>query len=121
MSRLLVLALVVLTACSASSGEDDNVRVTEFSISAPGSLSSGEITFSVENNGEFSHTLVVTDQDGNVVTATDLIEPGSDAVMTIYLEQGTYQFTCRIVFQTEGGTIIDHYQEGMHAEVVVSE
>lgn len=74
----------------------------------------------VENYGEFSHTLVVSDASGTVVGATDLIGPEAETVLTVELLPGSYTFTCRIVKGLDDGTFVDHYQEGMSASVDVS-
>jgi len=82
-------------------------------------LRPGPVDIDIRNAGEFPHTLVITTGDGMVVTATGLVAPGEELEMAVTLDPGTYQFTCRIVSQTEDGRILDHYQLGMAETVTV--
>ena len=74
---------------------------------------------SVTNSGEFPHTLVISDENGTVITGTDLIAPGQTVALDVPLQPGTYQFTCRIVSQKPDGAIVDHFEEGMVQTVTV--
>jgi hypothetical protein len=97
------------------------VEIGEFWISpADGVLQVGTVELLVENYGEFSHTLVVSDASGTVIGATDLIGPEAQSILTVDLLPGSYTFTCRIVKGLDDGTIVDHYQLGMTASIEVS-
>lgn len=117
----LVLLLLVLAACGGQGVSNSDVEVGEFWIKpGNGVLQAGTVDLVVENYGEFSHTLVVSDASGTVVGATDLIGPEAETVLTVELLPGSYTFTCRIVKGLDDGTFVDHYQEGMSASVDVS-
>lgn len=123
--RLAVLALagtlaLLTTACDASTGSDVSVRLTEFSVTAPSAMPGGSGRIEIDNVGEFTHTLVITDANGQVAAATGLIPSGETTYLDIDLEPGTYSFTCRIVAQDGEGNLIDHYEAGMNAAVEVT-
>lgn len=115
----LAMAAIGMSGCAidaATSGFD----LTEFAVDGPGSLSAETKAVQVSNHGQFPHTLVVTDHQGQVVANTDLLQPGESVSLELDVDPGTYQFTCRIVTEIEGGAIIDHFQEGMSATVDVN-
>jgi hypothetical protein len=62
---------------------------------------------------------VVATETGTVLAASDVLAPEGRQTLTVRLEPGTYQLTCRIVFRGEDGLLIDHYQEGMGTEIDV--
>lgn len=111
---------LLLTACEVSTGADVAVQLAEFSVTAPKTLPAGSGRIEIDNVGEFTHTLVVTDANGEVAAATGLIPSGETAYLDIDLEPGTYSFTCRIVAQDGEGNLIDHYEAGMNAAVEVA-
>jgi hypothetical protein len=113
----ILVIVMALTACS-SPGADGSYELAEFSISGPTTTSSGEQTLEVTNSGEFSHTLLVTDIQGGVVAATELIPAGETGELTLDLEPGRYSFTCRIVAQDSDGNIVDHFEAGMSTTVI---
>lgn len=111
---------VLLTACAAGPQRPDAaVRLTEFGIDVPDTIGAEPVVIPVHNDGEFTHTLVISTLDGDVVTATDVIAPGDSAELDVDLAAGEYRFTCRIVVETESGEIVDHYARGMIADVEV--
>lgn len=114
----LAAAALVIAGCSSDS-TPAGFDLSEFDVDGPSSLPEGAQTIQVTNSGEFPHTLVVTDRDGNVVAGTDLLQPGEMTSIDLDVDQGRYQFTCRIVTEIEGGEIIDHFQEGMNTTVDV--
>ena len=72
--RRLVVPLLLLAACTNGS-TTDAVVLDEFSITLPDiDASTRELT--VRNEGDFTHTLVVSDEQGSVVFATGAIEAG---------------------------------------------
>ncbi len=93
--------------------------LSEFTISGPESLASGASTVEVANSGNLPHTLVITDDSGQVVAATDLIPPGETAALDVNLEDGRYSFTCRVVAENGEGEIVDHFEMGMSETVEV--
>ena len=119
--RSVALALLMLVAaCQTIAGSSTEVHVYEFGVDLESrTYKAGEVTLEVENEGEFGHTLVITAAGGHVVTAADLLGPGETAEMSVELAPGQYSFTCRIVAQDDEGNLIDHYEQGMRADVVV--
>ena len=122
--RLLTLAMVCLVACSAPTTPTTTgaveVELDEFYIEpAAEVIAAGDIIFDVFNEGEFPHTLVVAHQSGEVVFASDVVNPGERIEVDLDLLPDTYQLTCRIVVQFEG-QLIDHYQNGMGKSIEVT-
>lgn len=121
MTRWVLLLVLLVASCAApTSGEGaPAVDLREFSVNARGGFGSGLNEITVHNQGEFGHTLVIADETGAVVDATGVIPAGESSVFSVSLEPGTYEFSCRIVVQTEDGTLVDHYHEGMTTTVVI--
>ncbi|MGD2102045.1 MAG: hypothetical protein PVG83_07390 [Acidimicrobiia bacterium] len=114
------LALVTLVSgCDQSSDAGATVELTEFSITGPQSLPGDIDRIDITNVGEFTHTLVVTDADGEVAAASGLIPPGESMYLDLDLKAGQYVFTCRMIAQDDEGNLIDHFEAGMHTGVVV--
>lgn len=120
MRRVVVaVACIALAACTqaASGGAFD---LSEFTITGPDQLASGDNSLTVANSGEFAHTLVVTDSLGEVVAATSLVQPGESVELDVDLAPDLYSFTCRIVAEDGEGNLVDHFEAGMVAAVEVS-
>lgn len=115
------LLLVAVGACTTQATPGDGYVLREGAIDGPDRLTTAEAgTIHVINTGEYSHTLVVTDDHGAVLGATGLVGSGSTASLDLDLAPGTYVFSCRIVAQDDDGNIVDHYEQGMHRTVTVS-
>jgi uncharacterized cupredoxin-like copper-binding protein len=116
------LAVLVLAGCSGRGAATSvHVDLREFAIeSSNTSLAAGHVDLEIENYGKYPHTLVVTDADGNVVAATDVLSPDEEVNLGLDLPPGQYEFTCRIVGTDDHGNVIDHYQAGMHEGVTSS-
>jgi hypothetical protein len=116
---LLVVAMsVLLGACSRQEAASSvDVRLYEWGIdvSAP-VVVAAELTVSMANGGQVPHTLVVTAADGRVVAAGPLLAPGEGGELTVALDAGVYEFTCRIVVERDG-VLVDHYGNGMTSSV----
>lgn len=112
-----MLALV-LVGCAPAAGSDGFV-LTEFAVAGPRSVSAGAATFDITNDGEFGHTLVVTDATGHVVASTQVLPGGERGTLAVDLAPGEYQVSCRIVVETPDGRLVDHYESGMHAPLTV--
>ncbi len=119
LGALLVAVAIAVPACEAPSGTSSiEVELHEFGIdTSQRSFDAGPLSLTVINTGEDPHTLVVTGETGEVIIATELIAPGTSVKLELDLKPDTYQLSCRIVTQTEDGTLTDHYQEGMHTEI----
>ena len=112
--------MFALGACTSQGFSETEVEVAEFWVTPEHDvLQAGTVELVVENYGEFSHTLVVSDASGAVIAATDLISPDTETILRIDVKPGTYSFSCRIVMGLEDGTVADHYQLGMVAHLKV--
>jgi hypothetical protein len=115
-----VMVMLGIVGCSASPIELSRVDLAEFSVTVEGELlQAGLVDLSIENFGQYPHTLVISTVEGSVLAATDLILAGERRELQIDLAPGDYMFTCRIVNSDGEGGVIDHYQEGMSATVAV--
>lgn len=120
MRRLALVAMVVLGACQSGGVSDAVVELDEFSVTPTArTFEAGAVELTVRNAGDYGHTLVVTDGDGQVVSAGELLAPSDETKLRLDLPPGEYQFTCRIVGQDGEGNLIDHYEEGMMAAITV--
>jgi methionine-rich copper-binding protein CopC len=118
--RLLVTGMVLLAACSPQASSAGDYILREGAIDGSSRLSvSNAGTIQIQNTGEYAHTLVVTDETGQVIAATGLVDPGAQTSLQVDLEEGTYVFSCRIVSQDGDGNLIDHFEQGMHQTVAV--
>ena len=114
------VALVVSLGSCAQTGSATSFELAEFSITGPDQLTADTASVQASNSGEFAHTLVITDEAGEVAAATDLIQPGETSNLAIELSAGLYSFTCRIVIEDGEGRLVDHYQAGMNTTVRVT-
>lgn len=117
---VIVLAAGLALAGCSSTASAEGYDLVEFAIAGPSELPAEATSVAVTNSGEFPHTLVVTDSGGQVIAATDVLQPGQGAGLALDLEPGRYSFTCRIVAQTPGGEIVDHFERGMSKTVSVA-
>jgi uncharacterized cupredoxin-like copper-binding protein len=81
-----------------SPAEAETVAVTEREMSidlSEDSYSPGSYTFEVVNEGRMPHDFVV-ERDGADVAATEILQPGQSATLTVTLEQGDYVFYCSV-------------------------
>jgi hypothetical protein len=119
---LLVIAALVLGCggrLEAQRGTME-VQLDEFYIEPDSPLvGAGSIDLALWNQGEIPHTLVVATNDGTVLAASEAVQPQSRQTLTVRLQPGTYQLTCRIVFRGDDGLLVDHYQEGMGTVLTV--
>ena len=118
MRRLAVCVLLTVVACSIGI-ESDGYVLEEWAVNGPERLAVGANAITVENSGEWSHTLVVTTEGGLVVAASGLIESGANTTLNVSLESGAYVFSCRIVAEDDEGGLSDHYERGMSRRVIV--
>jgi uncharacterized cupredoxin-like copper-binding protein len=126
-----------MPACGGG-GETVDVTLQEFAVGVdPASVSAGEVTFSVTNEGpDDVHEFVVirtdlgptelpTDENGavdeagggmEVVDEIEDMEVGSSEDLTVDLDAGNYVLICNIWDEDEQES---HYQEGMRAAFTV--
>jgi hypothetical protein len=114
------LILLVMAGCSTVTISDAEYGLSEGVIEGPDhlGLAAADVLY-IENYGEFTHTLVVTNDQGAVIAATGLIKSGEETELEVDLQPGTYVFSCRIVAQDDDGNLIDHFEGGMHRTVTV--
>ena len=112
---------MVASGCSSPEPSSQaSVDLREFAINVSASRwEAGSIVLDVENTGEYAHAVVLTDGSGDVVAATGLLRAGGDVAMEVDLGPGNYQLTCRIVAQSADGALVDHFESGMIADVIV--
>jgi uncharacterized cupredoxin-like copper-binding protein len=115
----IAMMCLLVSACDQAATADMSVQLAEFSITSPSSITADVHEIEVANVGEFTHTLVITDSEGEVAAASGLIQPGETVSLDIDLPPGRYSLTCRIVAQDNEGNLIDHYEAGMNETVVV--
>jgi hypothetical protein len=119
----ITLLAVVIAACGTPAPAQGPIEIEldDFFIEpAADTIAAGQIKFDVFNEGEFPHTLVVATNGGEVVYASEVLNPGGTLEVDLDLVPDTYQLTCRIVVQLADGQIIDHYQNGMGETIEVA-
>lgn len=118
--RRLAPLLCLVVACHTAAASRATVDMAEYSITPDAEVfAAGQVDLEVRNTGTFGHTLVVSDGEGNIVAALDVLPPGEETTVSLDLAPGEYQLTCRIVGQDREGNLVDHYQRGMLAAVTV--
>ncbi len=117
--RRLALGLILLAACSTNQAADSGFTLHEWSVDGPGHITTGTDAITIHNTGEYNHTLIITNDSGEVIAATGLVAPGTDVVLPVDLGLGIYTFSCRIVAADDEGNLIDHYERGMYRTVSV--
>jgi plastocyanin len=96
-----LLTVATLAACGGGPGANQppgsiKVSLTEFSFT-PSSLTapSGRVVFFLVNTGSQSHDLVITNQSGTRVAASELISAGDTNVFTVdSIAAGSYIILC---------------------------
>lgn len=101
------------SSSAPAEAEAETVQVTEGEMSielSEDSYAAGEYTFEVVNEGNMPHNFVV-ERDGADVAATEVLQPGQSATLTVALEEGDYVFYC---------SVGAHRAAGMETPVTVS-
>jgi uncharacterized cupredoxin-like copper-binding protein len=140
MRRLRVIALsgvvsIVAIACGGSDGGGDDpaggdvvVDMEDFSLdAAPGTHTTGTVTFTIRNGGPSVHAMTIIRSDVaadalpvenglipegqvDVVDEETDIPPGADATLSTTLDAGSYILVCNLPA---------HYESGMYAAFTV--
>jgi hypothetical protein len=126
---------------STGGGGKVNVTLAEWSITTgPNSVPKGPIEFTIKNNGQKQHDLVIlrtnippdqlpTKSDGSVNTdapdikiehTVDAIDSGDTTGRTFQMDPGTYVLISNLV-DDENGTKTAQYGRGMHTSFTVTE
>lgn len=119
---------------------DVDVVLSEFIIEPErDSVSAGEVTFALDNQGAETHEFVVVeaasaddlpvDDDGafdeeafgedNVLGEVEDIAAGETGELTLDLEAGDYVLLCNIIEEEDDGEVESHFAEGMHTTFTV--
>ncbi|MGA9533199.1 MAG: sulfocyanin-like copper-binding protein [Anaerolineales bacterium] len=125
-----VLLVAALAACGSGKSSVDVTLTGDYQIQlASSTASAGEVTFNIENTAQdVEHEFVIvktdlspsdfpTDDNGDVpedqvdiVTEQEAIEPGTSATLVANLEAGHYVLMCNLP---------GHFMQGMYAEFTV--
>ena len=106
----IALSLVALAGCGGDDGPDvlrsydvelrvDDSVPGDYDYVATGEIPDftvgDEVTFIVDNTGQFTHDLQIVAPDGDVVGVADPVPPGESLELTVYLGQvGVYRLNC---------------------------
>lgn len=123
---LAVVAFVAMGLPGCAGGEEIEVALGEWYIAAPRApLKAGRVTISTHNNGVLVHEIEILKIDGTYqefeVAELEDLEPGSTNTLVVELPPGSYEIVCTIVEKTPGGTVLNHYDLGMHTTLTVEE
>ena len=84
------------SSAAVAKGVPVSVVEKEFSITvAPAELHAGTYSFTVRNAGTFPHNLTVQGP-GVAKQASPTLSPGQSAVLTLTLQQGSYELWCSV-------------------------
>ncbi|HET7846358.1 MAG TPA: hypothetical protein VFL72_02630, partial [Acidimicrobiia bacterium] len=65
---LILVAALAIVSCQGATGSSAEIHLIEFEIHPSlSSLEAGSVTLDVLNEGEYGHTLVITDAGGHVL------------------------------------------------------
>jgi len=73
-------------------------------------VKSGEVSFTLKNDGQTEHSLEIEDVDGEDVEIEGDVSPGSSGTLTANLAPGSYEFYCPVG---------NHKEMGMTGEITV--
>ena len=106
----LALSLLAITGCGGEDGPDVlrsydvDLRVDDSepgnyryvaTVELPDFTVGDEVTFVVDNTGQFEHDLQVVAPDGDVIGRADPVPPGESLELTVFLGQvGVYRLNC---------------------------
>lgn len=134
--RAAVLLLLAASCVGNGEGEAVNVVLSEWIVQPePDSVSTGEVTFTADNQGGITHEFVVVEAasadelpvdeeaafdeesfgEEKVLGEVEDVESGQQQELTLDLQPGTYVLLCNIVEEEEGS----HFAQGMHTTFTV--
>ena len=83
---LIVVVMLTVAACQGPSGSSSDIDLYEFEIEPSiSNFEAGVVTLDVKNDGEYGHTLVISDSSGQVLSAGDVIDSGQTSRVSIDL------------------------------------
>ena len=117
----MLLAAVLLAGCGSGDADDQaagdtasgdgsvEITATEFSFDpSTVEVDAGETTFTLVNDGQFTHALEIEGQ--GIEEETDEIDGGTTTELTVDLEAGKYELYCPVG---------NHREQGMEGTLVV--
>jgi uncharacterized cupredoxin-like copper-binding protein len=97
------------SATGAGGTVDLSATDFKFAPSDP-TVKSGEVTFTMTNDGQTAHSLEIEDVDGSDQEIEGDVAPGQSGTLKVNLKPGTYEFYC---------PVDDHKEMGMEGEITV--
>jgi uncharacterized cupredoxin-like copper-binding protein len=98
---------------AAATGAGGSVDLTatdyKFNPSDP-TVKSGEVTFTLANDGQTSHSLEIEDVNGEDQELEGEVSPGQDGTLKVNLPPGKYEFYCPVE---------NHKELGMEGDITV--
>ena len=96
---------------AAGAGGTVDISAQDFSF-APSdpTVKSGEVTFTLTNDGQTAHSLEIEDVDGSDAEIEGDVAPGQSGTLKVNLKPGTYEFYCPVG---------NHKEMGMEGEITV--
>jgi uncharacterized cupredoxin-like copper-binding protein len=98
-------------AAATGAGGTVNLAATDFKFNpSDPSVSSGQVTFNLKNDGQTTHSLEIEDVNGHDQELEGDVSPGQSGTLKVNLPPGNYEFYC---------PVDDHKQMGMEGEITV--
>jgi uncharacterized cupredoxin-like copper-binding protein len=98
-------------AAATGAGGAVDLRATDYKFTpSDPTVKSGDVTFTVKNDGQTNHSLEIEDVNGEDQEIEDEISPGQSGSLKVNLKPGTYEFYCPV----DG-----HKELGMKGEITV--
>ncbi|NQW17608.1 MAG: cupredoxin domain-containing protein [Chloroflexi bacterium] len=122
---LTICGLISISGCGQSEESlEVQVEIGEWFIQpAANPLPAGAVSLSVHNDGRFTHELELYRRFGDIeeyeLAEITAIKPGETATLDFDLESGEYELICSIVERIPNGPVLNHYDLGMGAIIVV--
>lgn len=134
-------AVAMMIAACGGGGNAVDVSLFEWGVDpADSSVSSGEVTFTVSNDGGEAHEMVIVkgvapadlpvDENGKVIEddlpegafigEIEEFEAGTTESATFDLGEGTYTLFCNISEEEDDGSVESHFQQGMVTTIEVT-
>jgi plastocyanin len=98
-------------AAATGAGGTVNLTATDFKFNpSDPTVSSGDVTFDMKNDGKVSHSLEIEDVNGQDKELEGTVSPGQSGTLKVNLPAGKYEFYC---------PVDNHKQMGMEGEITV--
>jgi uncharacterized cupredoxin-like copper-binding protein len=98
-------------AAATGAGGTVNLTATDFKFNpSDPSVKSGNVTLTVKNDGQVTHSLEVENVNGQDKELPSQVSPGQNGSYTLNLKPGKYEFYC---------PVDNHRQMGMTGEITV--